>query len=124
MTRKARAEKQPRSALTCYQETAADDAEPTTPLERLRYFCSLAMQAQDWLDVEPFFDALVAAQAGTALRAADAARAEPAAWMNAVGGVLSAAQIHDLRNHQGRPGAAIAALYSTPLYAVFQEPAK
>jgi hypothetical protein len=26
------------------------------PLERLRFFCSLAMNRQDWLDVEPFFD--------------------------------------------------------------------
>lgn len=30
------------------------------PLERLRFFCSLAMNGQDWLDVEPFFDALEA----------------------------------------------------------------
>jgi hypothetical protein len=28
------------------------------PLERLRFFCSLAMTGQDWLDVEVFFDAL------------------------------------------------------------------
>ena len=28
------------------------------PLERLRFFCSLAMTGQDWLDVEAFFDAL------------------------------------------------------------------
>ncbi len=26
------------------------------PLERLRLFCSLAMNMQDWLDVESFFD--------------------------------------------------------------------
>lgn len=31
-----------------------------SPLERLRAFCSLAMNGQDWLDVEPFFDALSA----------------------------------------------------------------
>ena len=31
-----------------------------SPLERLRFFCSLAMNGQDWLDVEPFFDALAA----------------------------------------------------------------
>lgn len=30
----------------------------TTPLERLRFFCSIAMSGQDWLDAEPFFDAL------------------------------------------------------------------
>lgn len=29
-----------------------------TPLERLRFFCSLSMSGQDWLDVEQFFDAL------------------------------------------------------------------
>ena len=31
------------------------DEEPA-PLERLRFFCSLAMNGQDWMDVEPFFD--------------------------------------------------------------------
>ena len=30
--------------------------EDPDPLERLRFFCSLAMNGQDWLDVEPFFD--------------------------------------------------------------------
>lgn len=30
------------------------------PLERLRFFCSLAMSAQNWIDVEPFFDAIEA----------------------------------------------------------------
>lgn len=29
-----------------------------SPLERLRYFLSLALNGQDWLDVEPFLDAL------------------------------------------------------------------
>lgn len=28
------------------------------PVERLRFFCSLAMQGKDWLDVEQFFDAI------------------------------------------------------------------
>ena len=28
------------------------------PIERLRLFCSIAMNGQDWLDVEQFFDAL------------------------------------------------------------------
>lgn len=28
------------------------------PVERLRFFCSLAMNEQDWLDVEQFFDTL------------------------------------------------------------------
>lgn len=31
------------------------DEEPD-PLERLRFFCSMAMKGQDWLDVEQFFD--------------------------------------------------------------------
>jgi len=30
------------------------------PIERLRFFCSLAMNSQDWLDVEPFFDDVIA----------------------------------------------------------------
>jgi hypothetical protein len=30
--------------------------EETEPLERLRFFCSLAMRNKDWLEVEPFFD--------------------------------------------------------------------
>lgn len=34
------------------------DGEDSDPIERLRFFCSLAMKGQDWLDVEPFFDAL------------------------------------------------------------------
>jgi hypothetical protein len=32
--------------------------EEQDPVERLRFFCSLAMKGQDWLDVEPFFDAI------------------------------------------------------------------
>lgn len=36
-----------------------------TPIERLRFFCSLTMNGQDWLDVEPFFDALAAPPADT-----------------------------------------------------------
>jgi len=44
-------------ALTVYNEIAATD-DPGSPLERLRFFCSIAMRPQDWLDVEPFFDAL------------------------------------------------------------------
>ena len=30
------------------------------PLERLRFFCSIAMNNQDWLDVEPLFDDVIA----------------------------------------------------------------
>jgi len=29
-----------------------------SPLEQLRFFCSLAMNPQDWLDSEEFFDAI------------------------------------------------------------------
>jgi hypothetical protein len=33
-----------------------------SPIESLRFYCSLAMKGQDWLDVEPFFDAVIAEQ--------------------------------------------------------------
>lgn len=48
-----------RSALQRYTENASDCSE-LNALERLRYFCSLAMSGQDWLDVAPFFDAVQA----------------------------------------------------------------
>ena len=35
-----------------------EPGEEPDPIERLRFFCSLAMNGQDWLDVEPFFRAL------------------------------------------------------------------
>lgn len=38
--------------------------EETDPVERLRAFCSLAMNGQDWVDVEPFFAALTAGATG------------------------------------------------------------
>lgn len=34
--------------------------EEQSAIERLRFFCSLAMSGQDWIDAEPFFDALAA----------------------------------------------------------------
>lgn len=34
--------------------------EEPDPIERLRFFCAQAMRGQDWLDVEPFFDAVIA----------------------------------------------------------------
>jgi hypothetical protein len=37
------------------------EEDETDPIERLRVFCSLAMNGQDWVDVEPFFDAITAA---------------------------------------------------------------
>lgn len=32
-----------------------DGSDEKSPLERLRFFCSLAMSGDDWLDVESFF---------------------------------------------------------------------
>lgn len=49
-------------ALQRYKECGGDGE--SDPLERLRFYCSLAMSGQDWLDVEPFFDALVADRQG------------------------------------------------------------
>jgi hypothetical protein len=51
------------------------DADVPGPLGRLRAFCSFAMNGQDWLDVEPFFDALKAEPAE--LRSKIAAKAMP-----------------------------------------------
>ena len=31
------------------------------PVERLKFFCSLAMDSQDWVDCEQFFNDIVAA---------------------------------------------------------------
>lgn len=45
---------QPKSTLEKYNELMSDCTE-NDPLERLRFFCSLAMNSQDWLDVERFF---------------------------------------------------------------------
>lgn len=44
------------------------------PIERLRFFCSLAMNAQDWLDVEQLFDALTTQERANDTPGADAAR--------------------------------------------------
>jgi len=40
--------------------TDADVRSELNPIERLRFFCLLAMNDQDWLDVEPFIDAVTA----------------------------------------------------------------
>ena len=45
------------------------------PLERLRAFCSCAMNGQDWLDVEPFFDALKSTDAAPQAQGAIKAQA-------------------------------------------------
>ena len=42
-------------AIDEYNAINEECGEPPSPLERLRFFCSLAMKPQDWLDVEPFF---------------------------------------------------------------------
>ena len=48
------------SAKESYDK-ACIDGEDKDPIERLRFYCSLAMTGQDWLDAEPFFDALKSA---------------------------------------------------------------
>lgn len=45
------------SALAKYHRLGVE-ADEKSPVERLRAFCSFAMNGQDWLDVDPFFDAL------------------------------------------------------------------
>lgn len=37
-------------------EKHMDGCDEPEALERLRFFCSLGLRGQDWLDVEPFFD--------------------------------------------------------------------
>ena len=58
-----------KTALERFNElkVAQDESDP---VEQLRAFCSLAMTGQDWLDVEPFFDAVLAARAAQAQRQA------------------------------------------------------
>lgn len=46
-----------KSALSQYRRFEVD-GEVIDPIDRLRAFCSFAMDGQDWLDVAPFFDAL------------------------------------------------------------------
>lgn len=45
------------TALSMYKRFEVE-YETADPVERLRAFCSFALDGQDWLDVEPFFDAL------------------------------------------------------------------
>jgi hypothetical protein len=54
-------QQQAEPAIEQFKRFGAD--EETDPIERLRAFCSFAMKGQDWLDVEPFFDALSQRQA-------------------------------------------------------------
>jgi hypothetical protein len=50
-------ERAEKSAKQQYDASGCAEEEPD-PIERLRFFCSLAMNGQDWIDVEPFFDAI------------------------------------------------------------------
>lgn len=52
----------PKTALERFREIEreCEELKNETPIERLRFFCSLAMQDQDWLDVEQFFNELEA----------------------------------------------------------------
>lgn len=56
-----RAQPEPAAPTALQRFNECDGDTETDPLERLRFFCSLAMRGQDWLDVEPFFDAVKAA---------------------------------------------------------------
>ena len=44
---------QPKNSLPEFIELGGGDE--VDPIERLRFFCSIAMSNQDWLAVEPFF---------------------------------------------------------------------
>lgn len=58
--------------------------EEPDPIERLRLFCAQAMSGQDWFDVEPFFEDIVAGNAGL-----DAKQARPLSdWNEEDGPVL------------------------------------
>ena len=46
------------TALSLYEKFGA--CEEKDPIERLRAFCSFAMSGQDWIDVEQFFNAVIA----------------------------------------------------------------
>ena len=55
----AQAKRPDKTALQRYHHFVTDGELPE-PLERLRALCSLAMNGQDWVDSEPFFDAVAA----------------------------------------------------------------
>ena len=52
--------------------------EEQDPIERLRFFCSLAMNGQDWLDVEPFFAAI----RKNTMENLQGKQGEPVAWLH------------------------------------------
>lgn len=45
-------------AIATFKE--CDGYDEKDPVERLRFFCSILMKRQDWIDIEPFFDDVVA----------------------------------------------------------------
>ena len=47
------------SAQERYDELKAGE-DAMDAVDRLRFFCSLAMNGQDWIDVEPYFDGVTA----------------------------------------------------------------
>ena len=48
------------TALQSFEKFWKPENDGSDPIERIRAFCSFSMVGQDWLDVEPFFDAVVA----------------------------------------------------------------
>jgi hypothetical protein len=85
--------------------------EDCTPLERLRFFCSLAMNGQDWLDVEPFFDALTPSSTAANSTQLQAGVNAYQNWKANVGNTCSSAyggNLHDLarRMHEAMANAA------------------
>ena len=59
ITERAATQPAGKTAKQQFDELMGDGAEPSA-LERLRFFCSLAMNGQDWLDAESLFDDLAA----------------------------------------------------------------
>ena len=55
-----------------YDRIMAECEEPD-PIERLRFFCSLAMTGKNWIDVEEFFDDLIAERKAIRAEALDKA---------------------------------------------------
>ncbi len=68
-------------------------------IERLRFFCSLSMRGQDWLDVEPFFDALskppIAAPAGDDRSRASEADTRRLDWLDSQREAYGFADVHE-----------------------------
>lgn len=47
-----------KTTLKKFHEFESSGILEETPLEQLRFFCSLSLNPQDWLDSERFFDAI------------------------------------------------------------------